>query len=71
MKDFKAFLVRGNVVDLAVGIVIGAAFGVLVDGVRHRVHLAADRAARRRQRTRDEILHLGGARSPTGCSSMR
>jgi large conductance mechanosensitive channel len=30
MKDFKAFLVRGNVVDLAVGIVIGAAFGVLV-----------------------------------------
>jgi large conductance mechanosensitive channel len=30
MKDFKAFLLRGNVVDLAVGIVIGAAFGVLV-----------------------------------------
>jgi large conductance mechanosensitive channel len=30
MKEFKAFLLRGNVVDLAVGIVIGAAFGVLV-----------------------------------------
>jgi large conductance mechanosensitive channel len=30
MKDFKAFLLRGNVVDLAVGIVIGAAFGALV-----------------------------------------
>ena len=30
MKDFKAFLVRGNVVDLAVGIVIGVAFGLLV-----------------------------------------
>jgi large conductance mechanosensitive channel len=29
-KEFKAFLLRGNVVDLAVGIVIGAAFGVLV-----------------------------------------
>jgi large conductance mechanosensitive channel len=29
-KDFKAFLLRGNVVDLAVGIVIGAAFGALV-----------------------------------------
>ena len=28
--DFKAFLLRGNVVDLAVGIVIGAAFGALV-----------------------------------------
>ena len=30
MKDFKAFLLRGNVVDLAVGIVIGAAFGAVV-----------------------------------------
>ena len=30
MKDFKAFLMRGNVVDLAVGIVIGAAFGAIV-----------------------------------------
>ena len=30
MKDFKAFLLRGNVVDIAIGIVIGAAFGVLV-----------------------------------------
>ena len=29
-KEFKAFLLRGNVVDLAVGIVIGAAFGALV-----------------------------------------
>jgi large conductance mechanosensitive channel len=29
-KDFKAFLLRGNVVDLAVGIVVGAAFGAVV-----------------------------------------
>jgi large conductance mechanosensitive channel len=29
-KEFKAFLLRGNVVDLAVGIDIGAAFGALV-----------------------------------------
>lgn len=29
-KDFKAFLLRGNVVDLAVAVVIGAAFGALV-----------------------------------------
>ncbi len=31
MKDFKAFITRGNVVDLAVGIVIGAAFGAIVN----------------------------------------
>ena len=30
MSEFKAFAVRGNVVDMAVGIVIGAAFGKIV-----------------------------------------
>ena len=30
MKGFKTFLLRGNVVDLAVGVVIGAAFGAVV-----------------------------------------
>lgn len=29
-KDFKAFILRGNVLDLAVAVVIGAAFGVVV-----------------------------------------
>jgi large conductance mechanosensitive channel len=29
-KDFKEFVVRGNVVDMAIGIVIGAAFGAIV-----------------------------------------
>jgi large conductance mechanosensitive channel len=32
MKGFRTFLLRGNVVDLAVGIVIGAAFTALVNG---------------------------------------
>jgi len=27
LKEFKQFLLRGNVVDLAVGVVMGAAFG--------------------------------------------
>ena len=30
MRDFKQFMLRGNVVDLAVGIVIGPAFGAVV-----------------------------------------
>jgi len=30
LKDFKEFAMRGNVVDMAVGIVIGAAFGAIV-----------------------------------------
>jgi large conductance mechanosensitive channel len=31
LKDFKAFILRGNVVDLAVGVVIGAAFATVVE----------------------------------------
>jgi large conductance mechanosensitive channel len=30
LKEFKAFAMRGNVLDLAVGIIIGAAFGTIV-----------------------------------------
>lgn len=30
VKEFKAFIMRGNVIDLAVGVVIGAAFGKIV-----------------------------------------
>lgn len=30
LKDFKTFLLRGNVVDLAVAVVMGAAFGAVV-----------------------------------------
>ena len=30
LKDFKAFVMRGNVLDLAVGFIMGAAFGTIV-----------------------------------------
>ena len=30
LNDFKQFLLRGNVVDLAVAVIIGAAFGAVV-----------------------------------------
>ena len=33
LKEFKEFAMRGNVVDMAVGIVIGAAFGKIVSSV--------------------------------------
>ena len=32
-SDFKAFIMRGNVLDLAVGVIIGAAFGTVVKSV--------------------------------------
>jgi len=30
LKDFKAFIMRGNVIDLAIGVIIGIAFGAVV-----------------------------------------
>lgn len=30
LKDFKEFALRGSVVDMAVGIIVGAAFGVII-----------------------------------------
>ena len=33
LKEFKEFAVRGNVVDMAVGIIIGAAFGKIVSSL--------------------------------------
>lgn len=33
MKEFKEFVLRGNVVDMAVGIIIGVAFGKIVSSV--------------------------------------
>ena len=33
ISDFKAFILKGNVMDLAVGVIIGAAFGKIVDSL--------------------------------------
>ena len=33
LKEFKEFAVRGNVIDMAVGIIIGAAFGKIVSSL--------------------------------------
>ena len=33
LGEFKTFIARGNVLDLAVGVIIGAAFGKIVDSV--------------------------------------
>ena len=33
LKEFKQFLLRGNVIDLAVGVVVGASFGTVVNAL--------------------------------------
>ena len=50
LKGFKEFILRGNVVDLAVAVVIGAAFGARGDGLRQGHHHAAHRRDLRQAR---------------------
>jgi large conductance mechanosensitive channel len=33
LQDFKAFIMRGNVIDMAVGIIIGIAFGAVINSL--------------------------------------
>ena len=37
LKDFKAFAMRGNVIDMAVGVIIGGAFGKIVTSLVNNV----------------------------------
>ena len=50
MSGFRKFLLRGNVVDLAVAVVIGAAFGAVVTAFTQRLHHAAASAVDRRRK---------------------
>jgi len=37
LSDFRAFIARGNVIDLAVGVIIGAAFGAIVKSLTDEI----------------------------------
>jgi len=37
LKDFRAFITRGNVIDMAVGIIIGIAFGAVISSLVNNV----------------------------------
>ena len=40
MQEFREFALKGNVMDLAVGVIIGAAFGKIVDSLVKNHHLS-------------------------------
>ena len=50
LEEFKKFAMRGNVVDLAVGVIIGAAFGAIVNSLVSDVVMPLDRRDHRRAR---------------------
>ena len=41
LEEFKSFIMKGNVVDLAVGVIIGGAFGKIVDSLVNQIIMPA------------------------------
>ena len=64
-NDFKAFIMRGNVVDLAVAVVIGAAFGAIVTSFVNDVLMPPIGLALGRVNFSDLFINLSGQAYPS------
>ena len=60
LQEFKSFALRGNVVDMAVGIIIGAAFGKIVSSLVNDVIMPPIGFLVGRVDFSDLVLELGG-----------
>jgi large conductance mechanosensitive channel len=65
LKDFKAFLLRGNVLDLAVAVIIGASFGAIVTSFVNDVLMPPIGLALGRVNFADMFLNLSGQSYPS------
>jgi large conductance mechanosensitive channel len=65
LKEFKTFLMRGNVVDLAVAVVIGAAFGAIVTSFVNDVLMPPIGLALGRVNFSDLFINLSGQAYPS------
>jgi large conductance mechanosensitive channel len=65
LKEFKTFLMRGNVFDLAVGIVIGGAFGAVVTSFVNDVLMPPIGLALGRVNFTDMFISLSGQAFPS------
>jgi large conductance mechanosensitive channel len=65
LKDFKAFVMRGNVLDLAVGVIIGAAFGKIVSSLVDDVLMPPIGLLIKKVNFTDLVIGLNGKSYPT------
>ena len=65
MSEFRAFLMRGNIVDLAVAVVIGAAFGAIVTSFVNDILMPPIGLALGRVNFADMFVSLSGQPYPT------
>ena len=64
-KDFKAFIMRGNVLDLAIAVIIGAAFGAIVTSVVNDIVMPPIGLALGHVDFKDLFISLNGQSYPT------
>lgn len=68
-NEFKEFISKGNVMDMAIGVIIATAFGKITTSLVNDVFMAADRYAHRRDRPWNVEYHAlarGGGRGRNG-----
>ncbi len=65
LKDFKAFVMRGNVLDLAVAVIIGAAFGAIVTSMVNDVVMPPIGLVLGHADFKDLFISLSGQSYPT------
>lgn len=71
LQEFKAFAMRGNVVDMAVGIIIGGAFGKIVSSLVGDIIMPTVGAMTGSGSLGDAFLWLGQAPKPTSLEAAR
>jgi large conductance mechanosensitive channel len=65
LKDFKAFVMRGNVLDLAVAVIIGVAFGAIVTSLVNDIVMPPIGLALGHVDFKDLFISLNGQSYPT------
>lgn len=65
LKEFKEFAVRGNVLDLAVGVIIGGAFGKIVTSLVNDIIMPPISILLGRVNLVDQFINLSSDKNPT------
>src|SRR5215467_1141532 len=65
LKEFKEFMMRGNVLDLAVAVIIGAAFGAIVTSMVNDIVMPPIGLLLGHVDVKDLFLSLNGQQYPT------
>lgn len=64
MSEFKAFAMKGNVVDMAIGVVIGGAFGAIVSSVVSDILMPIVGKLTGGVNFKEQAVQLGGENGP-------